>query len=278
MADVLSHSRQLVLRLLTPLMIGIYAHTALAMPSDAFDPTAALTFSQAAIGRQVGDHKFIDQDGNPVRLTDYRGQPLIISLIFTACTHTCPLLTQSLAEAVEAAQEALGADRFRTVTVGFDPIADTPERLHDYVAAQGINLPNWRFLSGDAATINALIQDLGFIKVESARGFDHLAQTSVIDSDGKVYQQVYGDTFNVTAVVDPLKAALSHSAAKNLDFASIIERVRLFCTLYDPRSNRYAFDYSFFISIAVGSATLFGLGFILIGSWLRSRKAPLGPL
>jgi protein SCO1 len=278
MADVLSRSRQLVLRLLTTLVLGVYSHTALAMPSDAFDATAALTLSQAAVGRQIGDHKFIDHDGNSVQLTDYRGQPLIISLIFTACTHTCPLITQSLAGAVETAQEALGTDSFQTVTVGFDPTADTPERLHDYVKAQGIDLPNWRFLSGDAATIDALIQDLGFIKIASARGFDHLAQTSVIDSDGKVYQQVYGDTFGVTAVVDPLKAAMSHSAAQDLDFANIIERVRLFCTLYDPSSNRYAFDYSFFISIAVGSATLFGLGFILVGSWLRSRKAPLGPL
>lgn len=245
--------------------------------TDVFDPATALAFSQAAIGRQVGDYEFFDQGRRAVRLTDYRGRPLIVSLIFTACTHSCPLITQHLADAVEAAQSAFGADNFQTITIGFDPDKDTPERLHDYVQAQGIDLPNWHFLSGDAATIDALIEDLGFIRVASPRGFDHLAQISIIDSTGKVYHQVYGDTFNVTAVVDPLKAVMSHETAGAFDLSDIVQRVRLFCTYYDPGRGRYAFDYSLFISIAVGAATLIGLAVILIGYWVRSRKSPLGP-
>lgn len=244
---------------------------------DAFDPATALAFSQAAIGRQVGGHEFFDQDHRAVRLTDYRGRPLIISLIFTACTHSCPLITQHLADAVGAAQSAFGADSFHTISIGFDPDNDTPERLHDYVQAQGIDLPNWQFLSGDAATIDALIEDLGFIRVASPRGFDHLAQISIIDSTGKVYHQVYGDTFNVTAVVDPLKGVMSDETAGTFDLSDMVQRVRLFCTYYDPGRGRYAFDYSLFISIAVGAAALTGLGVILIGYWVRSRKTPLGP-
>jgi protein SCO1/2 len=244
--------------------------------TDAFDPVAALAFSQGAIGRQIGDHHFLDRNRQSVRLADFRGQPLVISLIFTSCNHTCPLLTQHLADAVEAAQDALGNDSFQTVTIGFDPVADTPERLSDYAQTQGIELPNWRFLSGDAETLDALIADLGFIRVESPRGFDHLAQTSLIDPAGKVYQQVYGDSFGVTAVVEPLKAILFNKAVHPFDITDIVQRVRLFCTFYDPKTERYGFDYSIFISIAVGLVTLLGLGAILISSWRRSRKTPLG--
>ena len=37
------------------------------------------------------------------------------------------------------------------------------------------------------------------------RGFDHLAQTTVIDAHGRIYRQVYGDAFAVPALVEPLK-------------------------------------------------------------------------
>ena len=50
-----------------------------------------------------------------------------------------------------------------------------------YERSVAIDLPDWEFLSADHATIDGLAADLGFVYVPSPKGFDHLAQTTVID-------------------------------------------------------------------------------------------------
>ena len=92
----------------------------------------ALEISQAAIGRELARLEFTDSFGQPVRLADYGGQPLLVSLIFTSCHHVCPTLTRHLKTAVDAAREALGHDSFKVVTIGFDTPNDTPERMRDF--------------------------------------------------------------------------------------------------------------------------------------------------
>lgn len=240
------------------------------------DRQAAVAYSQKAIGRRLGDLGFVDHDNRQVRLSEFRGKPLIMSAIFTACTQSCPLLMQSLANAVRVARSALGPNAFSVVTVGFDPVVDTPARMRAYARSQGIDLAGWRFLGGDHRTVDALLDDLGFLYVPSARGFDHVAQVSLVDADGRISAQVYGDNFAAAAVVDPLKSMLLRRSLNLGDVAGLIDRVRLFCTFYDPREDRYYFDYSIFIVLAVGTASLSGLLFILVRSLLSGGNRP-GP-
>jgi cytochrome oxidase Cu insertion factor (SCO1/SenC/PrrC family) len=75
---------------------------------DKYDKDKALKFSQAALNRTIGSYKFETQDTKPVDITQYRGKPLVVSLIYTSCHHICPTLTNYLAEVVDIAKEALG--------------------------------------------------------------------------------------------------------------------------------------------------------------------------
>jgi protein SCO1/2 len=239
---------------------------------SAFDAEAAIEYSQAAIGRQVGDYSFLDSDRTEVRLAELQGKPIVVNLVYTACSYSCPLIVQTLYSAVEVAQDALGEDSFAVLTIGFDTQEDTPARMRAYARGQGVDLPNWRFLSGDEATVSSLSKDLGFIYYPSPRGFDHLAQTSVIDAEGLVYRQVYGSDFSAPAVVEPLKDLVFGRQGDLTSVAGLINRVRLFCTLYDPSSERYRFDYSIFIALAVGSVALGAIGLILLRALLRTRR------
>lgn len=264
--------RALGIALLCLLSSGLLAHARSDGRVSPFDPQAAIARSQAAVGRVVGDQQFIDQQRRETRLSEFRGKPLVVSLIFTACAESCPLVMQSLADAVAIARDTFGEDSFSVVTLGFDPKVDTPQQMRAYARSQGIDLPGWRFLSGDQDSIEALVDDLGFLYVPSPRGFDHLAQVSVLDPQGRVHAQVYGASFDSPALVDPLKSLFLRQAAGSLDLANLIERVRLFCTFYDPRAERYYFDYSIFIMLIVGALSLTGLGVILVRSWLATRN------
>ena len=242
----------------------------------AFDPDAAIRFSQAAIGRDVGNPTFLDRRGRPVRLADFRGKPMVVNLVYTACSQSCPVIVQTLYRAVEVAQDALGAERFAVLTIGFETDSDTPARMQAFAASQGVNLPNWYFLSTDETTIKQLSDRLGFIYFPSPKGFDHLAQTSVLDRDGRVYRQVYGADFEPPAVVEPLKDLVFGRQVPITSLAGLVDRVRLFCTLYDPASERYRFDYSIFIALAIGGLSLLGIAAFLLRSWFAAPGGP-GP-
>lgn len=234
------------------------------------DQQAALEASQAALGRTLADHAFRDTSHRPVRLADFRGRPLVVNLVYTACSQACPLVVQTLYPAVEAAQDALGETAFAVATIGFDARNDTPERMRAFARAQGVDLPNWVFLSADQTTIDRLAAELGFTITPSAQGLDHVAQVSVIDPEGRVYRQIYGGAFEVPALVEPLKELVFGARSGWTTLDGLINRVRLFCTLYDPRSDRYRFDWSVFIGIAIGAASLAGVAIFVLREWRRA--------
>lgn len=252
---------------------GTAASPAVGDPPSAFDPQGALAYSQSAIGRSITPHRLLDGAANERRLSDFRGKPLVLNLVYTGCAHSCPLIVQTLYKAVEVAQDAFGADAFTVVTVGFDTEIDTPEQMRFYARSQGVDLPGWHFLSADQGTVEQLTREVGFIYFPSPKGFDHLAQVTVLDSDGRVFHQVYGDSFEPPALVEPLKQLISGRSSLPISLDGLVERVRLFCTLYDPASGRYRFEWSLFVGLAIAAMSLIGLGTILTRALLRDLRS-----
>lgn len=238
-----------------------------------FDQKTALALSQGVIGRNIGDYTLTAADGRQVRLADFRGKPLVVSLVYTSCYHICPLTTQHLAEVVRTARSALGADSFKVLTIGFDTPHDTPEAMRQFARDQGVDIPGWEFLSADAATMKGLTKDLGFIYYPAPHGFDHLIQATVIDAQGKIYRQVYGMNFEPPLLVEPLKELVFGTPTSASLFSTLSNRIRLFCTVYDPTSGRYRFDYSIFMGIIIGLMSIGAVGFFLIREWRRRAHA-----
>ncbi|MBF0159816.1 MAG: SCO family protein, partial [Magnetococcales bacterium] len=105
----------------------------------------------------------------------------------------------------------------------------------------------------------------------SARGYDHLVQATLVDGDGRISQQVYGEVFDTQLLVEPLKALLMGQPLPQLSWLErVSRRLRLICTTYDPRQDRYRFDYSIFIETAVGASVLVGGMLFLIRGRRRS--------
>lgn len=237
-----------------------------------YDPDSALTLSQAAIGTSLPDLEFTDSDGNTVRLSSYSGKPLMVSMIFTSCHHVCPAITRHLRIAVETARQVLGDDSFQVLTVGFDTVNDTPDALRNFARAQGVDDPHWDFVSGSDEAVAVLSANLGFTYFPTPRGFDHINQLTLVDREGVVYTQVYGGSFELPAMMEPLKDLVFNRPADSGRFLSgLIDRIRLFCTVYDPTSGAYKFDYSLFVGMAIGFLCLLAVLVYLIYE-LRQRR------
>ena len=265
-------------RLLLAAVIGLLLFLAAGMlfaqglpQGTKLDPRDALARSQAVIGKPVGDYTLRDRDGREVRLADYRGKPLLVSFIYTGCFQVCPATTKFLGSAVDEAQRVLSANAFHVVTVGFNLPFDTPGAMREFQKRQSIDLANWDFLAADAATVDGLARDLGFVWVPTAAGFDHLTQVTILDGRGRVFRQVYGASFELPLFVGPLRELVTGAPAPVQNFVGLLERVRILCTVYDPRAGKYRLNYGLFIEIFAGLSMLGGTAWYLTAEWRRQR-------
>ena len=238
-----------------------------------FDYDTALKTSQGAIDNQVGNYTFTNAGGKPVTLNDFRGKPLVVSMIYTSCYQICPMTTRHLSKIVEKARDALGDDSFSVAIIGFDTQFDTPDTMQYFANKQGISDKNWNLLSIAEEDVEALSKDIGFIYYPSSNGFDHLIQATIIDADGKVYRQVYGQVFDTPLLVDPLiELVLGRPQPAQSFISSLGSKIKLFCTTYDPVRDGYYFDYSLFLGMLIGGSIIILTAIVMRRELRKGRK------
>jgi len=235
-------------------------------PVTVFDQQEALARSRSSLGNRIGNYRFVDEVGRPVLLHDFLGKPLLINLIYTSCFHICPTTTRHLFDVVEKSRGVLGGQSFNVVTIGFDAERDSPAMMAQFAAQQGVSTEGWHFLSGDAGSITGIARDLGYTFQRSPSGFDHVIQTSIVAPDGTLYRQVYGMAFQPPLVIEPLKHLLFGDDEENLA-TFVTDRIRLFCTVYDPSREGYRIDYSIFIGTVIAFLCVGLFGWQLAREW-----------
>jgi protein SCO1 len=243
-------------------------------PRPALDQDAAVRASQAVIGRTVPDYTLLDREGRPVRLAAFLGKPLLVSFVYTGCFQACPLNTRSLLQAVRGLEGRFGAGQFNVVSIGFNQPADSPLAMKAFATQNGIAQPNWNFLSPPATIVPALTRDFGFRYEATPAGFDHTLQVSLLDARGRIARQIYGDQVRADALGEPLKELLADAPlSPDKPLASLLQQVRLLCTVYDPKTGSYRVDYSLPLEVAGGLTFIAALGWYLLNEWRTQRRA-----
>jgi len=224
---------------------------ALAPNVPVLDQAKALELSQSVVNRPLGDFTLLDRNDKPVRLADYRGKPLLVSFIYTGCFEVCPTTTRNLQKAVVNTVAALGAERFNVVSIGFNQPFDSPSAMKAFATQNGIVFPNWEFLSPAPAIVGELTKAFGFSYAPTPAGFDHIVQVTLVDAEGKVYRQIYGETLGADQLVEPMKQLVTGApVAQTGAVADLLDRVRILCSVYDPRTGEYRLSYALIFEIA----------------------------
>lgn len=249
-----------------------FAISALAAGAATLDRDFALKRSQSAVDGIPANHAFTVSDGRRVGLAAFRGKPLVVSFVYTGCFQVCPATTQFLALAVEQAEAALGKGRFNVATIGFNLPFDSPEAMRDFARRQRIDRANWVFLTPQAGELEALLADFGFAYVATPAGFDHVLQASILDAEGRIVKQVYGESFSLEAFVEPLKALVAGEPVPPGGLAALAEKVRILCTVYDPVSGEYRLDYALFAEMLGGLLVIAATAVFLLRDRQQARR------
>jgi len=254
-------------------MLGWGGLVMAATAGPTIDIDEALAFSRSRVSTMPPDFVLSNRDGQPVSLSQFRGKPLVVSFVFTGCFQVCPTSTRDLQNAVRAMRERFGPDQFNIVSIGFNQPEDSPTAMRTFAAQLRIRDANWEFLSPRREDVAALTEAYGFRFRPSPAGFDHTVQVSLLDAQGTIRSQVYGD-FSAEVLGEPIRRLLrgmlltdTHSTA---DF---VDRVRIFCSVYDPTTGKYKADYTLILQIAGGVTFFVCMVWFGLAEWWSQRKA-----
>ncbi len=255
---------------------GVFAAkhaTEIGSASTSFDNDTALRISQDAIGNQIGDHQFTNASGERVTMAGLLGKPLVLSMVYTSCHHVCPTTVRHLSKIVEKARDTLGNDSFSVAVIGFDTQVDTPEAMQYFADKQGIDDKGWNLFSAAPEDVEQLSKEIGFVYYPSSSGFDHIVQATIVDAGGVVFRQVYGQMFDTPLLVDPLiDLVLGNPQPAQSFLTGLGDKIKLFCTTYDPVRDGYYFDYSLFLGMLIGISIISYTGFIVVREYRKNQK------
>ena len=128
-----------------------------------------------------------DQTGAARSLASWRGKPVLLAMIYTHCTATCPLAVSELKRIA-----ALDPD-VRFVLVSLDPVRDDANRLAEYAAERALDPARWTLLTGSDADVRDLAAtlDVRYRRV-TPEDLAHSNVITLLDREGRVARQASG--------------------------------------------------------------------------------------
>ncbi|WP_103027287.1 SCO family protein [Salinibacter altiplanensis] len=128
------------------------------------------------------------QAGEPIRMSDYRGQALALTFIYTRCPLPtyCPLMSKQFAALQPTLRKQYGQD-VQLLSISFDPAYDTPQVLREYAAKYTDRLDTWTFATGDSTQVQRATELFGVSARKTAEDeITHNLTTALIGPEGRV--------------------------------------------------------------------------------------------
>lgn len=152
---------------------------------------AAPTFGKnagVALGSEVPNFQLIDQSGQKVSLSDFKGKGVIVSFLYTRCPYPdkCPMINQKLNALADLTKKLGAEDKVQVLAITLDPAHDKPEVLKAYAQGFDDTHKNWSFLTGNENDIARVAGAFGVIFWEEKGVIEHNIRTAFIDGSGKL--------------------------------------------------------------------------------------------
>ncbi len=183
----------------TPLLFTFQVGSPGLTPAAAYGGNSQVTFGLALASKEiqaVPNTTFSNQQGQAVRLSEYRGKVVVLASFLTECQETCPLVAAALLQLHRMLAQHGLAGKVQILEVTQDPAQDTPAILGKY--QRYFSLP-WPLLTGPPSSINAFWAHLGVPPVR-ALPWHGPAPTNLFTGGPEPFNLIHA---SVLEVIDP---------------------------------------------------------------------------
>ncbi|MBV9125449.1 MAG: SCO family protein [Planctomycetes bacterium] len=149
--------------------------------------------SYLAVIQTAPEFSLTTQEGATLRLSDLRGQVLLVSFVFTTCNGTCPATTHRMAQIQQELQARglLQGHGIHLLSITLDPERDTPAVLQRYMRLYDLDPATWTFLTGPPESVQRTLTAWGMWARPTANGqLDHPSRVFLVDRAGRV-REIY---------------------------------------------------------------------------------------
>jgi len=158
---------------------------------------AALSFTPSLpLIKPAPDFTLLDTTGQPVHLSDLRGQVVLISFIYTNCTSACPLLTARMSALWgRLKRDGAAARQVRFLSITVDPARDSAAALERYAKRFKADPARWSFLREERQKLQpVLVAYDEWTRPQPDGEIDHPARLYLIDRRGRI-REIYSISF-----------------------------------------------------------------------------------
>lgn len=152
------------------------------------EQTEAASGATLNVGEQVPDVALVNQTGERVHLSDFRGQALFVTFIYTECPQPdfCPLMSKQFAALQPKLNDAFGEEA-HLLSISFDPENDTPSVLTEYGRKYTEDFSTWTFATPTTPDeLEEAKEAFGITTIEKEGEIVHNLATALIDPDGRL--------------------------------------------------------------------------------------------
>lgn len=145
--------------------------------------------------------KWQNSEAEELRLDSFSGKPVVITMAYSTCRFSCPLIFAKLRE-IEKGLKNPSAVHF--VVVSLKPEEDNPERLSAFKSELSGDTGHWHLLTGSATDTRKLSHLLG-INYQGKAASPDLMHSNVIhllDSKGAIVETAEGLSADVTPIIE----------------------------------------------------------------------------
>jgi len=147
-------------------------------------------------GVAAPDFRLVNQFGQPVSLSAFRGKVVILAFTDSECTTVCPLTTVSMLEARQLLGKA--GEQVQLLGVDANPDATAVSDVMSYSRSHAM-VNQWDFLTGSLARLHAVWQAYHiYVQIQSGQ-VDHTPALFVVDQRGRE-RKVYLTTMAYASV------------------------------------------------------------------------------
>lgn len=137
------------------------------------------------------DSKWLDQNSNETKLKQFAGKPVVLTMLYTSCTKSCPVIIGYLKNFYDTLSTE-EKNKVTFVVVSFDAERDTPTALKKFADKYKL-LNNFYLLNGSNDSILEVASLLGikFAKTEDGE-FSHTNKIILLNKKGEIFHQNEG--------------------------------------------------------------------------------------
>ena len=151
------------------------------------------------------------QNGNDVQWKDFKGNVLVVVMIYTSCKAACPILIADMRDIRKTvdASDMPHKKKVKYILVSIDPKVDTPEHLKKFAQESGMDDDQWVFLRSDEEKTREFAAVLAVnYKQISPVDFSHSNIISVFNAEGELAAQQEGLGIDRTSIVQEIRKQL----------------------------------------------------------------------